>query len=184
MLLALAILVITPEGWQLPETASQVQVLRGGTTAWVAPSEVLPSERIRACNSDLPVGSRQNCPTSPAWWLKSEVFVPAAPKGFPLHFRWSDPDKNTDGTLLNDLVGYNAYVQRQDCDPLNSTCPVAAWSEPIWIGNVNEYTVEDCIFRCCLRVQPVNEPKAIAGLSNEACGPLKIPAAVTDLRLE
>jgi hypothetical protein len=88
MLLALAILVGTPTGWQLPENATQVQVLRGTVTSYVAPSEVGPSERIKACDSEtVRIGSNDTCPEASrapgrtdVWWLKSEVFATPNPE--------------------------------------------------------------------------------------------------------
>lgn len=87
MLLALALLVGTPTGWQLPDQAPQVQVLRGTTTPFVAVAEVLPTERIKACNSDeVQVGSNTTCPEAgrapgrtDVWWLKSDVFATPEP---------------------------------------------------------------------------------------------------------
>lgn len=190
MLLGLAVLVMTPAGWQLPDQATQVQILRGSTEAYVAIADVVPTDRIKACDVEVAIGSRVGCPGSAPnstsdWWPKSAIFGTPAPKTFSLRFRWTNPDKNRDGSPLNDFVGINAYVQRQDCDPvLSANCPVAPWSAPIWIGNVNEYVIEGVIYRACLQVQPVNELKAIAALSNTACGPVSVPEAVKDLRQE
>jgi hypothetical protein len=87
MLLALALLVGTPAGWQLPENATQVQVLRGTEMSFVAVSELLPNERVKGCKAEaVQVGSNDTCPKAgrteqnDVWWPRAEVFVGPNPE--------------------------------------------------------------------------------------------------------
>lgn len=90
MLPALAILVLTPLGWQLPEQATTVEVLRVADGVYISPfvplAEVGPNERIKVCKDDPAVlpGSTTKCSTledgKDNWLAKSAVFAPTAPQ--------------------------------------------------------------------------------------------------------
>lgn len=91
MLLALAILVLTPQGWQSPEQATTAEVLRIAdgvtTTPFVPVSEIGPGERIKVCKDDPNVlpGSTTKCSTledgKDNWLAKSAVFAEAPAMG-------------------------------------------------------------------------------------------------------
>ena len=188
MLIALALLVGTPSGWQLPDQATQVQVLRNGATAWVAPSEVGPSERIKACNFPGDGGSG-TCPESgrapgrtDIWWRKSDVY--ATPAGKTVTVRWNPP-KNPDGTEYTDVLGYKLTIRRQDCDSSQPDCAVSTATEEVIRGiEARSYLIEGVKHLACATVQAFNDA-GDGAVADEKCGPRKqAPPVVTDFTVE
>ena len=191
MLLALALLVGTPTGWQLPDQAIQVQVLRNGTTAWVAPSEVQPHERIKACNAELAIGSTTTCPEAgrapgrnDIWWLKSDVYATPAPSGKVVTVRWNPP-RNPDGSEYTDILGYKLTIRRQDCDTSQPGCAVSNATEEVIRGiEARSHVIEGVKHLACATVQAFNDA-GDGAVSDEKCGPKKqAPPVVTDFTVE
>lgn len=194
MLLALALLVGTPTGWQLPDQATQVQVLRNGTTPFVAVADVLPTERIKACNAELPIGSEDACPKegrapgrTDVWWLKSDIYATPAPEPPPARkivtVRWGPP-RNPDGTEYTDVLGYKITIRRQDCDPTRSGCPSSTQvEEHIRAPEARSYVVENVVYTACATVQAFNSA-GDGPIHPEVCPQKKPPPAVSDLRAE
>jgi hypothetical protein len=191
MFLALAIVVLTPSGWADPATATQVEVLRGTETPFVAVSEVQPFERIKVCNDPKVIsGESTKCSTledgKDNWLAKSAVFPAAEPPPPILNsvrFAWSAPTQNTDGSTLTDLAGYRVHVRLQPCDTSLPLCPVATFGEPIDIGTEPSFTCAGVVFECWITVQARNSAGEVGPVNNETRGALKkVPGPVTDVR--
>ena len=190
MLIALALLVGTPTGWQLPDQATQVQVLRSSGPVYVAVSDVQPHERIKACNFPGDEGSG-TCPESgrapgrsDIWWLKSDVYATPAPTGKTVTVRWNPP-RNPDGTEYTDILGYKLTIRRQDCDPMQPGCPVSTTTEEVIRGvEARSHVIEGVKHQGCVILQAFNDA-GDGDISVEKCGPRKqAPPVVTDFTVE
>jgi hypothetical protein len=191
MLLAVALVVMSPTGWVAPEAATQVQA-KGKTTPYVAISSLLPTDRVFACDV-APIGN--TCPgkapgRTDDWWLVSDIFATAPVVKFgTVKFAWGTPSQNTDDSPLTDLAGYRIFIRLQDCDTTAPNCPVAAYGTPIDTGLVNTFTVAGVAHEACLRIQARTVPGRFGALTEpEVCGlkksPETTPGIVPDVRAE
>jgi hypothetical protein len=119
MLLAIAILVMTPGGWSAPESATQIQVIRGTTAPFEAVSGLKPTDRVFACDVTPVAGT---CPgTAPGrnddWWLVSAVFTatvpPPSPTAFPVPASWPAVTEDVNGKPLESAVVYDLWFGQQ-----------------------------------------------------------------------
>jgi hypothetical protein len=181
--------------WERPADVKFARTLRAGALVWVPIGEIAMTAVIFVCKDDPDVtaGSITPCDTRASAdgksnnVPKSSVYssVPPQPTAFPVKFRWNDA-LYSDGTPISDLAGYDIFVKRQDCNSATLPgCAAQAYpNDPIELDPVNTYTVEGCIFRCCVTIRARNEARDVGPISAEACGPKKTIGPVAGLRVE
>jgi hypothetical protein len=166
MLLALAILVLTPNGWTTPDQATSVRVLRGTQTSFVAVTDVLPTERITACDVAIVAG---NCPGSAPnrnddWWTFSDVFPGPVPVPVPapeletVEISWPAVTQDVNGAAITG-VSYQLYFGPQGQETLaqpnlitNKTTALAQFGLPYcgWVLAVFQGVASDESPRGCI----------------------------------
>jgi hypothetical protein len=188
MLLALAIAVLTPNGWVPPEQATTVRVLRGTQTPFIAVADVLPTDRVSACSVAPVAGS---CPKegrappnqNDIWWLASEVFVGRVPVPVPapeletVEISWPAVTEDVNGVAITG-ISYQLYFGQQGQEALaqpnlitNKTTAIVQFGLPYcgWVLAVFQGVASDESPRGCITLtkETPNTPKPKAPESLE-----------------
>jgi hypothetical protein len=167
----------TSTTWRRAADAKLVRRLRGSDIAVVPVAELLPTDRVLACDDPLvQADTIAKCTTVQPdtknnWRLVAVVFPqppPPAQKFTDIAVTWTyKPDANS--APLSELTGYRLQLKLQQCDPSHAGCPAAGYGTPIDLGVVNSYStaVPGEMHEVCASVQALKAE--VAGAYAEKC---------------
>jgi hypothetical protein len=122
--------VMTPEGWNTPQAAKQVQVIRGTNSPFEPVENLKPTDRVYACpDTGLVVGSRTNCVgrapgRTDIWWLVSDVFrttPPPSPTAIRVAASWPAVTEDVNDKPLTTPVVYDLFFGQQGHEVLTQS---------------------------------------------------------------
>jgi hypothetical protein len=190
MLLAIAILVMSPSGWAAPETATQAQVIRGTQSPFEDVSGLKPTDRVFACNDDLvQPGTTTKCATrapgrTDSWWLVSDVFTsgpPPSPTAFQVPASWPAVTQDVNDAPLESPVLYNLYFGQQGQEVLAQSSLTATSTTVLM-----EYDITYCGWVVTLSggLASANGPTGCHTVPRPTVPGQGIPKAPTSIRFE